>query len=157
MLPSGWLGDRLGPRRFLALIVALLVAVHAVNRPGFGGPVLIAVRLLFGAAEAGAYPTAARAIYNWLPARERGLALGLLNTGSRLGAAFGLAVMSVSVASFGWRVSFVALGIGGVLWAAWWYVWFRDRPRAQGRRFVGRVAEARPPDATGVRWSLTAV
>lgn len=45
--------------------------------------VLVVVRFLFGAAESGTYHTAARAIYGWLPARDRGLALGLLNTGSR--------------------------------------------------------------------------
>jgi len=76
----------------------------------------------------GAYPTAARAIYSWLPTNERGLALGLLNTGSRLGAAIGLSLMSGSIAVMGWRASFITLGVLGLLWAAWWYWWHRDQP-----------------------------
>lgn len=129
MLPSGWLADRWGPRKFLAATVACwslftlgtgLVSVVSV---------LIAIRFLFGAAEAGAYPTAARALYGWLPIGERGLALGLMNTGSRLGAAIGLTAMSVSVAAIGWRASFLVLGAVGFVWAAWWFAWFRDDPR----------------------------
>src|SRR6188768_3254122 len=51
---------------------------------------LLAYRFLFGAGEAGAYPTCARAFYNWLPAAERGLAQGINLSGARLGAAFAL-------------------------------------------------------------------
>ena len=150
MVPSGWLADRWGARRFLALIVALwslfTLQTGLVSAVG----VLIAVRFLFGAAEAGAYPAAARAIYGWLPARERGLALGLLNTGSRLGAAIGLALMSASVASLGWRASFVLLAMAGFVWAAWWLAWFRDDPRAKRGvspaelELIGGADKARP-------------
>jgi len=54
--------------------------------------------------------------------------MGLLNTGSRLGAAFGLWGMSLAVLQLGWRSSFLLLGIIGIGWAAFWLVWFRDRP-----------------------------
>jgi ACS family glucarate transporter-like MFS transporter len=128
MLPSGWAGDLLGPRQFLTLIVCLWSALTIATGLARSLPLLIGIRLLFGGAEAGAFPTAARAIYNWLPRRQRGLALGLLNTGSRLGAAFGLSIMSVSITRVGWRISFLILGGVGLIWAVGWYVWFRDRP-----------------------------
>ena len=128
MAPSGWVADRWGPRRFLALIVGLWSLFTLQTGLVSAAGVLIAIRFLFGAAEAGAYPTAARAIYTWMPARERGLALGLLNTGSRLGAAIGLTLMSFSVAALGWRASFVVLGAAGFAWAAFWLLWFRDTP-----------------------------
>ena len=143
MFPSGWLADRLGPRRFLTLIVAFWSLFTLSTGLVSAIPVLIAVRFLFGAAEAGAYPTAARAIYNWLDKHERGLALGLLNTGSRLGAAFGLAAMSLSVAEFGWRLSFVALGIAGFLWAGLWHAWFRDLPEKAERPIVNQSGDCR--------------
>lgn len=128
MIPSGWLADRFGPRRFLALIV-LLWSVFTLSTGLVNGAItLVAVRLLFGMAEAGAYPTAARAIFNWMPVTERGLSLGLLNTGSRLGAAIGLALMSVSTFYLGWRLSFALLGVAGFAWATFWVVWFRDYP-----------------------------
>ena len=133
MIPGGYSADRLGPRLFLAITVGLwsvfTLATGLVQALGS----LVAVRLAFGMAEAGAYPTAARAIYNWFPARERGLALGLLNTGSRLGAAFGLTMMPVGVVHLGWRVSYYLLGVAGVAWAGIWYALFRDRPEGAPR------------------------
>ncbi len=128
MVPSGWLADRYGPRKTLALIVLLWSVLTAATGWVKGTAILLLVRFLFGLAEAGAFPGAARAISNWLPAQERGLALGLLNTGSRLGAAFGLSAMSFCILSFGWRFSFMLLGVAGILWSALWFWWFRDRP-----------------------------
>jgi ACS family glucarate transporter-like MFS transporter len=130
MVPSGWLADRLGSRRFLTAIVAAWSLFTLGTGLASSITILIALRFCFGAAEAGAYPTAARAIYNWLPRSERGLALGLLNTGSRIGAAIGLSVVSASIVEFGWRASFLILGLCGAAWALWWYGWFRDDPRS---------------------------
>jgi ACS family glucarate transporter-like MFS transporter len=128
MVPSGWLADRYGPRKTLALIVLLWSVLTAATGWVRGTAILLMVRFLFGLAEAGAFPGAARAISNWVPARERGLSLGLLNTGSRLGAAFGLSAMSFCIVKVGWRVSFMLLAAAGILWSALWFWWFRDRP-----------------------------
>ena len=89
---------------------------------------LISIRFLFGAAEAGAFPASARAIRSWLPAKETGIAQGILFSGSRLGAAFGLTVTSWITASFGWRWCFLALGALGIVWAVGWLLWFRNAP-----------------------------
>jgi ACS family glucarate transporter-like MFS transporter len=132
MVPSGWLADRYGPRKTLALIVLLWSVLTAATGWVNGTAILLLVRFLFGLAEAGAFPGAARAISNWVPARERGLALGLLNTGSRLGAAFGLSAMSFCILKVGWRVSFMLLAAAGILWSALWFWWFRDRPLSSG-------------------------
>jgi MFS transporter, ACS family, glucarate transporter len=140
MAPSGWLSDTLGPRRFLTLIVCLWSVFTLATGLVRSLPLLIAIRFLFGGAEAGAFPAAARAIYAWLPIRQRGLALGLLNTGSRLGAAVGLAGASLSITQLGWRTSFLLLGAAGFAWAGSWYVWFRDNPRH---------AEERQPASAG--------
>lgn len=129
MVPAGWLADRFGPRKTLAVSVVVWSFLTAATGWVTSTAALLMVRLLFGAAEGGAFPGAARAISNWLPVPERGLAMGLLNTGSRLGAAFGLWGMSVIVGKIGWRFSFVLLGIVGLVWAALWFLWFRDGPR----------------------------
>jgi ACS family glucarate transporter-like MFS transporter len=91
-------------------------------------PMLIAVRLLFGVAEAGIYPTASRAIYSWVPPHDRGRAQGVLFIGSRVGAAFGLSVVSLAMSIFGWRGTFWALAALGIVLAVAWYWWFRNTP-----------------------------
>jgi ACS family glucarate transporter-like MFS transporter len=93
----------------------------------------VGVWFFFGAAEAGAFPISARVIRSWLPARETGIAQGILFSGSRLGAAFGLTLLSWAVAGFGWRMSFVVLGALGIIWAASWLLWFRNTPEDSPR------------------------
>lgn len=127
-VPSGVAADRFGPRAFLAGIVLFWSLFTGLTGLVYSATALIVIRFVFGAMEAGIYPTASRAIYNWLPTGRRGAAQGILFIGSRLGAAFGLSVVSFIVARFGWRVSFWLLACAGVLLAAFWYAWFRNRP-----------------------------
>jgi len=129
MIPCGWLADHWGPRKSLACSVFFWSLFTLCTGLVSGLTLLIVVRFLFGLAEAGVYPQATRALYNWTLLRERGLALGLLNMGSRLGAAIGLLATPKCVEWLGWRESFIVLGIVGVIWAAIWFWWFRDRPK----------------------------
>lgn len=134
-IPSGWLVDRYGPRIFLSAIVLLWSIFTGWTGLVYGVGTLIVVRFLFGMAEAGAYPGSSRAFYTWLPRSERGLAQGILFTGSRLGAALGLSLMSFIIIHAGWRAAFLILAVVGLIWAAVWYGWFRDYPSA--KRSVG--------------------
>lgn len=128
MIPVGWCADRWGPRRFLTLIVCIWsVLTAATGLVGSFAP-LVVLRFIFGMAEAGAYPGATRAIYNWIPISERGLALGLFNFGARMGAAAGLTMVSFIVIHTGWRNSFILLGGVGLIWAALWFLFSRDLP-----------------------------
>src|ERR1041385_9053492 len=86
-VPTGWMGDRFGPRKTLLRIVvwwSLFVALTGL--PGFlidrVGVVAIpfalflVMQFFFGMVEAGAFPNISRAIYNWFPLAQRGLAQG---------------------------------------------------------------------------------
>jgi ACS family glucarate transporter-like MFS transporter len=128
MVPAGLMADHWGPRKSLAFSVFFWSLFTLCTGLATGILALLFIRLLFGLAEAGVFPQATRALHNWTLPRERGLALGLLNMGSRLGAAFGLAISPIAVEQLGWRQSFVALGIVGLVWAVIWFCWFRDRP-----------------------------
>ena len=130
MVPCGLLADRWGPRKSLAVSVFFWSLFTLCTGFASGVSALIAIRFLFGLAEAGVFPQATRALQNWTLPRQRGLALGLLNMGSRLGAALGLVATPPCVEWLGWRESFVLLGIIGAIWSAIWFLWFRDRPVA---------------------------
>ncbi|MEZ5402766.1 MAG: MFS transporter [Bryobacteraceae bacterium] len=135
-VPSGALADRWGARRFLAAIVALWSVFTAATGMVQGYAMLLAVRLLFGVAESGSYPGAARAIRARMETARRGVAQGVVMAGSRLGAAFGLAMMAWVVERAGWRTSFFLLAGVGFVWAAAWFASFRD---------PGGEAQERPP------------
>src|ERR1051325_2326593 len=81
-VPSGWLGDVNGPRRVLTRIVLWWSAFPLVAGGARGFRSLVAVRFLFGAGEAGAFPNIARSFSRWFPVRERGRANGVLFLGS---------------------------------------------------------------------------
>jgi ACS family glucarate transporter-like MFS transporter len=89
---------------------------------------LVAIRFLFGAGEAGAFPNIARSFSMWFPRTERGRANGLMFLGSRMGGMLSGLIVLPLVLRWGWRASFVFLGTFGLAWAAAWYAWYRDRP-----------------------------
>ncbi|MGA2115841.1 MAG: MFS transporter [Bryobacteraceae bacterium] len=156
-IPAGYFADRLGPRALVAAVVGLWSLFTALTAVVSQAGLLVAIRFLFGAAEAGAFPASARAIRSWLPARETGVAEGVLFSGSRLGAAFGLTVTSWSVAALGWRSSFYALGAVGIAWMAGWLVFFRNTPdQARGvpepERAYIRAGRAETPQAAAADW-----
>jgi MFS transporter, ACS family, glucarate transporter len=128
-IPGGWLADRIGPRLALAGVVSLWSVLTAITGMAWNFVSLVAIRFLFGAAEAGAFPGGARAFYNWLPARERGRANGVFMSGSRLGAALAFPLLVWLMTSTSWRVSFLILGGASVLWAVAWFALFRDHPK----------------------------
>lgn len=127
-VPAGQLADRFGPRRTLAAIVILWSAFTALTATAWGFLSLLVFRFAFGAAEAGAMPACAKAVYSWLPTAERGVANGINLSGTRVGAALALPGLAWMLSSFGWRQTFVIMGAIGLLWVLAWYALFRDRP-----------------------------
>jgi ACS family glucarate transporter-like MFS transporter len=126
--PGGLVADRFGARVALAAVVTLWSVFTALTGLARGYVTLLLYRFLFGAGEAGAYPTCARAFYNWLPVAERGLAQGINFSGARLGAAFALPAVAWLVGAAGWRLAFYLLGGLGLIYATVWWWWFRDLP-----------------------------
>ena len=90
---------------------------------------MITIRFLFGAAEAGAYPNIARALGRWFPFRERATAQSFIWFSSRWGGAFAPTVIgALMLLGGGWERAFWILGLVGVVWAFFFFAWFRDRP-----------------------------
>lgn len=122
-IPTGILGDRYGRKSVLARIVlwwsvfTILTGTTSQLLP------LIAIRFLFGAGEAGAYPTMAGVVSEWFRSSERAMAQGFIWGASRLGGALSPLLVVPIQTQLGWRASFYIFGIAGLLWCAvwWWY------------------------------------
>jgi MFS transporter, ACS family, glucarate transporter len=127
-VPSGWLGDVNGPRTVLTRIVLWWSAFTMLTGTARGLNSLVAIRFLFGAGEAGAFPNVARSFSSWFPVRERGRANGIMFFGSRLGGMLSAPLALLLVTHIGWRAAFVVFGSIGIVWAVAWYSWYRDRP-----------------------------
>jgi ACS family glucarate transporter-like MFS transporter len=131
--PLGALADRYGPRKILAAVVSLWSLFTALTGAVTGFISLVIVRFIFGVGEAGAYPGMAKAIYHWIPIRERGIVNGINFSGGRFGAAFSLPFIAIILDTLGWRNTFFILGLTGIVWAFAWYWLFRDNPEDHPR------------------------
>ncbi len=131
--PSGLLADRFGPRRILSAIVAFWSLFTGLTGAAWNFASLLVVRFIFGAGEAGAMPSVARAVYAWIPLRERGLMQGINFSGMRLGGAFAMPAVAWLIQQHGWRRAFAILMIVGFGWAVFWWLWFRDDPARHPR------------------------
>jgi len=127
-IPGGWFGDRIGPRRALALIVTWWSAFTSLTALAWNAASMIAIRFLFGIGESGAFPIATRSLSRWLLPGERGFAQGITHAGSRLGAALTPPLVVLLIVKYGWRAAFYAFGGLGLAWAALWFTWYRDTP-----------------------------
>ncbi len=127
-IPGGWLGDRFGPRRVLTAIVLWWSFFTAATALAWGKWSMWTFRFLFGMGEAGAFPTATRALSQWLPASGRGFAQGITHSGARLGATLTPLVAVPLITGLGWRSVFYIFALLGAFWAVAWYLYYRDRP-----------------------------
>ena len=127
-IPTGALGDRIGPRRVLTRVVAWWSAFTCLTGTVSHFYILLLVRFCFGAGEAGAYPNAAAVIGRWIPAARRTRAWGVIWMTSQAGAALSPLLVVPIQLRYGWRAPFFLFGLLGVVWSLVWYAWFRDSP-----------------------------
>lgn len=143
---TGHWGDRFGSRRVLTRIVlwwsVFTALTGCVWKFSWGLELsdgtrlvlfnsfvmLMLVRFLFGAGEAGALPNAARVIAQWFPPGRRGPAQALISMSAQIGGFFAPQAAAALILHVGWRFAFVAFGSLGVVWAWFFARWFRDKP-----------------------------
>ena len=149
-IPTGTMGDRIGPRRVLTRIVVWWSAFTALTGAMTSFYPLLLTRFLFGAGEAGAFPNASVVVARWFPPRQRATMSGVNLAASQVGGAIAPLLVVPIQMRYGWRMSFFVFGVAGLVWAAVWYAWFRDSPeemRGPSASAVDASASAAPPVA----------
>lgn len=156
-IPTGALGDRIGPRRVLTRVVLWWSAFTSLTGMVSNYYLLLITRFCFGAGEAGAFPNASIVVSRWFPATQRARMSGVLLMASQIGGAIApLLIVPIQV-RYGWRASFYVFGIVGVIWAAVWFIWFRDSPSEKPGVSVAELREtAHLPAAPthGFPWAI---
>ena len=156
-VPTGTLGDRIGPRRVLTRIVVWWSAFTALTGAVTSYYPLLITRFLFGAGEAGAFPNASIVVSRWFPREQRATMSGVILMASQVGGAIApLLVLPIQM-RYGWRMSFYVFGAAGLVWAAVWYAWFRDSPeekRGTGSPAANGAAATSTPAGHGFPWRL---
>jgi ACS family hexuronate transporter-like MFS transporter len=120
LLLMGRLIDRVGTKKGYSISVIIWSVagmMHAVVQSVFG---FAAVRMVLGIGEAGNFPAAMKAVSEWFPKKEKGLATGILNAGSSVGVVAALALVPWILNSYGWQEVFWITGALGFVWLAVW-------------------------------------
>jgi ACS family hexuronate transporter-like MFS transporter len=116
----GRMVDRVGTRRGLSFTVLMYSVVAMATSLARGFYSFITFRSLLGVAESANWPGATKAVSEWFPKRERGLATALFDSGSSIGGAIAPFIVLAIYFHWGWRLSFVLPGLLGFLWLLLW-------------------------------------
>jgi ACS family hexuronate transporter-like MFS transporter len=128
----GRLMDRVGTKRGLTITVAWYSLVSLLTPLARGFYSFLGFRFLLGAAESGNWPAATKAVSEWFPKHERGLATALFDSGSSIGGAIAPFFVLWIYFRFGWRIAFVVPGLLGIPWlVAWRWLYYtpQEHPR----------------------------
>ncbi len=149
-IPAGWLGDRFGPRKVLAVIMSWWALAAAMTGAAFGLYSLFSARFLLGLGEAGAFPVASRGMQLWFPRSERGRIQGTTHFFSRFAVAVTPFVAGSIMLAFGWRAIFYIFASLGVIWATAFSFFYRNLPEEHKSVNVAELAQIRGlnPDGT---------
>lgn len=154
-IPCGLIGDRLGVRKLLTILVLgwsiLTGAIAWAGRMPVGTvwPLyfLITIRAVFGLFQGGMFPSISRMMTDWMPIDERASAQGFIWMSSRLGGTLApLAVVQLFRRYGMGPGTFWTLAAVGGVWCALFWPWFRDRPEQKAgvsKQELLRIAEGR--------------
>ena len=130
-IPGAWVGQRFGARRALpAFAIVWSIATAATALGGFVN--VLAMRVVKGVSQAGLFPICTGVVAKWFPKTGQAFATGALGSFMSVGGAVGAALTGWLVVEIGWRWMFVLYSLPGLLWAAWFWGWFRETPSEHG-------------------------
>ncbi|MEU4132493.1 MFS transporter [Streptomyces wuyuanensis] len=144
----GLLADRIRPKWLLLAMAVLWSLSQAPLAVGGGFAVLIASRVLLGAAEGPAFPVAQQATLSWFPNHRRNLPGALIVLGVTLGVLVAAPVLTWVIHHHGWRSAVAVVALAGVLWALLWIPFGGEGPYA-ATSDKGSPASAGPGEGTG--------
>lgn len=141
----GLLADRVRPKWLLLIMAVLWSVSQAPLAVGGGLAVLIASRVLLGAAEGPAYPVAQQTTLSWFPNHRRNLPGALIVLGITLGVLVAAPVLTWLITHHGWRSAVAAVALAGVVWTLLWIPFGGEGPYA-AMSDSGSPAEAASDD-----------
>jgi MFS family permease len=119
-IPVGWLAERFGAQRVLALGLALwgvaTISIGLVHT----FPMLFLLRLLLGIGESVGFPCVAKLVVAVVPLKNLCTANGVVACGYLFGPAVGTFFGGLLMAAYGWRAAFLVFGALSLVWLIPW-------------------------------------
>ncbi|MCX6627663.1 MAG: MFS transporter [Candidatus Solibacter sp.] len=126
---AGWVVGRFHVGWVLACGFFLWSGATAITGAATVFAMIFVLRLLLGIGESVTFPSYSRILASEYPEHHRGFANALIDSGTKVGPALGILIGGLLVSQVGWRIFFVVLGGGSLLWLIPWAAWM---PQGKG-------------------------
>jgi MFS transporter, ACS family, hexuronate transporter len=122
----GYVLDTLGLKMGFAIFAIAWSLINMAHGLAGSWQAFAWLRGLLGFAEGSANPAGMKATAEWFPARERGIAGGVFNTGASVGSMLAPPLVAWAILAYNWHVAFVVTGSLGLVWAAAWLFFYES-------------------------------
>ena len=126
---SGWVYDRVGTKIGFVLSIFFWSLASLLHFFARGLASLGIYRGILGVSEAGNWPGAVKNNAEWFPIKERAVAQGIFNAGAAIGSIVAAPTIATLFQGYGWRWTFIIIGIIGFLWIIPWLVFNKSQPK----------------------------
>lgn len=145
------LSDKVGTKKIMAIMVISWTVIQSGSYLVTGLTGLVLMRILLGIFEGPYFATAASLITKWFPPERRGIAIALMNSGGTIGGLVMAPVLVSSISELGWRNTYGALGLIGVVWFVLWLWLGKESPKNE--TLMSGITQSAPKAAPKVSWS----
>ena len=155
MVVVGWVIDRLGTRLGYALSMIFWSLASMGHALASSFTSFIVARSALGLGEAGVFPASIKTVAEWFPKKERALATGIFNAGTKVGAIVTPFVVAFITGRWGWRWAFLITGASGFVWLVFWLLLYRrpeEHPRVSKAELAYIRSDPQPPTAK-IAWA----
>jgi MFS family permease len=144
-IPAGWVVDRYGVKFPYAISFVFWCLASAGTAFTRSVSQLMTLRVLLGIGESVVAPASYRWIRFNFAEKERGLAVGLYMTGTKIGPAIGTPLAAWLIMAYDWRLMFLVLGLGGIVWLLPWLLLVKDDDRQRAAELARQAGSQRVP------------
>lgn len=141
------LSDRIGTKKILAIMVISWTIIQSGSFLVTGLTGLVLMRVLLGIFEGPYFATAANLITKWFPPERRGVAIALMNSGGTIGGLVMAPILVTGISEMGWRNTYGALGLIGIVWFVLWLWLGKENPKQE--TLISGVTKSAPK----ISWS----
>lgn len=119
---TGKMFDKIGTRMGFVISISVWGVATVLHAFARGILSFSFFRVILGLGEAGNWPGAVKSNAEWFPVKERATAQGLFNSGAALGSVVAPPLIAMLWVAFGWQITFVIIGLLGLLWIIPWLI-----------------------------------
>ena len=124
----GFLANRVGTKILMLVMGVIWSAALLPMSVAANFKMLLASRVVLGAAEGPAFPVAVHSVYKWFGDQRRALPTSVVASGAAFGTGLAAPVITWIIVHYGWHTAFGALGVVGLVWACVWLVFAEEGP-----------------------------